>query len=286
MFELPDEIVQIIAGIIGPTIERTERQLSIVKPTDNLTAWDYCLRGYAQLYLYTKEGTEQARNHFNRAVVLDPQYARAHTGLANTYGRDLRLRWCSDPDEWLRRMFETARRAIELDELESEARTVLARAYHVEHNAQASLIEAKRAIELNPYDAFACNVLGNCYLCMVGGRQKEGIKWFEKALELNPIDPQKHNYLSKLAVASVCSGQYEAAIENAAEAIRAAPHYFEPRVALASACGYLSRTSEGQDILAGFDETAQHYVEQEPLWSDETKSYLLEGIRKAGLPEK
>jgi adenylate cyclase len=283
IFALQDEIVQRIAAIIEPTIERTERQRSSIKPTNNLTAWDYCLQGYAQIYLYTKEATAQARVLFNRAIALDPQYARAHTGLSTTYSRDLRFRWCPDPNDWLRRLFESARRAITLDELDSQARTLLVRAYHVERNAPAAITEARRAVELNPNDALVCNIMGACYLCLEGARQQEGIPWFEKALELNPLDPQKHNYLSQLAVAQLCNAQHETAIDNAEEAIRAAPEFFEPRVALASAYGYLGRTEEAQQVVDGFDEAPQIFVEQEPRWSNETKEHVLAGLRKAGL---
>jgi adenylate cyclase len=222
---------------------------------------------------------------FSRAIELDPQYARAHTGLCNTYTRDLRFRWCSDPDEWLRRLFELARRAIALDELDSEARTMLVRAYHVDHNPEAAITEARRAVELNPNDAFACNILASCYLCLEGARYQEGIPWFEKALELNPVDPQKRLVLSQLAFARLCIGQHEAAIESAEESLRHAPRYFEARVALASAYGYLGRTEKAHEIVEGFDETAQTFVEQEPRWANDTKNYVLAGLRMAGLAD-
>jgi adenylate cyclase len=284
IFALQDEIVQRIAAIIEPTIQRTERQRSTIKPPNNLTAWDYCLKGYAQIHIGTKEATERARDMFSRAIDLDPQYARAHTGLCNSYARDLRFRWCTEPDEWLRRLFESARRAIALDELDSEARTMLVRAYHVDRDHEAALTEARRAIELNPNDPYACNVLGTA-LSLSGGRYQEGISWFEKALELNPIDPQKHQFLTNLALARLCNGQHEVTIEIAKEAMRDAPGYFEARVALASAYGYLGYTKDAKKIVEGFDEVAQFYVEQEPRWIDETKNYVLEGLRKAGMLE-
>jgi adenylate cyclase len=284
VFELQDEIVQRISGIIEPTIQRTERQRSAIKPPNNLTAWDYSLKGYAHIYTGTKESNEQGRKMFIRAIELDPQYARAHIGLCSTYARDLRFRWCTDQTEWLRRLFELARRAIALDELDSEARTSLVRAYHMDHNPEAALTEARRAVALNPNDAYACNILG-ATLSITAARYQEGIPWFEKALELNPVDPQKHNYLSQLAIAKLCSGQHEAAIENAVEVMRDAPRYFEARVALASAYGYLGRTEDAQKIVEGFDETAQSFVESEPRWANETKNYVLDGLRKAGLPE-
>jgi adenylate cyclase len=282
IFALQDEIVQRIAAIIEPTIRKTEHQKNVVTPTNNLTAWDYCLRGYEQIYVGTKEANVNARDMFSRAIELDPYYARAHTGICYTLGRDLRFRWCANPKDWLERLFASARRAIELDGLDAEARTMLVRAYHVDGNHEAALIEAKRAIELNPNDAYICNVMGTA-LSLAGGRYQEGIPWFEKSLELNPLDPQKHQFLTNLALARLCAGQHADALEMAEEATRTAPGYFEARVALASAYGYLGRSDDAIETLEGFHEDAQSHVEQEPRWIDETKGYVLEGLRKAGI---
>ncbi|NQV85713.1 MAG: tetratricopeptide repeat protein [Woeseiaceae bacterium] len=82
-----------------------------------------------------------------------------------------------------------------------------------------------------------------------------------------------------------CNGQYKAAIESAEEALRHAPGNFGARVALASAYGYLGRTRDAQKIVEGFDETARSFVEGEPRWADATKNYVIDGLRKAGLPE-
>ena len=74
-------------------------------------------------------------------------------------------------------------------------------------------------------------------------------------------------------------------MDLANQAIRDAPGYFEARVALASACGYLGRTKDANKIVEGFDETAQSFVEHEPRWANDTKDYVLAGLRMVGLAE-
>lgn len=55
------------------------------KRTDNLEAYDYALRGMAYWLRYTKEANTQARQLYEQAVTLDPQYAEAYTGLGWTF---------------------------------------------------------------------------------------------------------------------------------------------------------------------------------------------------------
>ena len=51
------------------------------KRTDNLEAYDYFLRGVEYFWRFTKETNAQARQMFEKAVALDPQYAEAYAWL-------------------------------------------------------------------------------------------------------------------------------------------------------------------------------------------------------------
>ena len=78
IFALQDEITQQIAAIIEPTIERTERQRISANTPKNFAAWEFSLRGYSYLYESGKANNESARDMFNRAIELDPNYVRAY----------------------------------------------------------------------------------------------------------------------------------------------------------------------------------------------------------------
>ena len=82
IFALQDEISQRIAAIIEPTLERAEEQRTVARPPNSLAAWDYYARGNAHIWKWTKEDNEVARDMFNRAIELDPQFSRAYVGLA------------------------------------------------------------------------------------------------------------------------------------------------------------------------------------------------------------
>ena len=284
IFALQDEISERIAAIVEPTLERTEHRRIASKPPSDLAAWEFWLRGYELIYEATDSSNETAREMFSRAIELDPQYARAHTGLAYTYVKDLRYFRQQDRDERLSRLFESARRAVALDESDSEARTMLARAHMFAGRFEDSVEEARRAVDLNPHRAFSNQVLGN--MLIIAGRFDEGIPWIERALKLNPLDPQNHLFVTHLALAHLGGGDFPRAVELARDAIRRQPDFNEPHVLLAAALGHLEQVAEARDAITPFGDIAPTFVERErPYWSDATKQCVAAGLRKAGLAE-
>ena len=282
IFALQDEITQQIASIIEPTIERTERQRISAKPPETLAAWEFSLKGYSYIYDETKVANEIARDMFNRAIELDPDYVRAYTGLSYTYSRDLRFFDPVDRAECLRLLFEAARRAVALDETDSDARSMLARGYMRAHQADSAVAEASRAVELNPNNARANEALGIA-LSLESDRYEEGIRYLERAIKLNPLAPQKHLWLTHVSMAHLCAGQIEKAIEYADEALRREPEFPEARVALASALGHMNNPREAQTAIKDFEDVARNWDERTVTWSQAVQDRLLDGLRKAGL---
>ena len=229
----------------------------------------------------TKEANEKAREMFRRAIEVDPQFARAHTGLSYTYVKDLRFFGTHDRDEWASLCLESARRAIALDEMDSEARTMLARAFNFVGQRDAAIAEASHAVALNPFDPFAKNVLG-ALIALGAGRFNEGIPWIEQAVQLSPKDPQLHMIIGNLALSYLGAGQYEKAVEHSREAIRHRQGYFEAHATLASALGYLGRSQEAQAEIEPFKSIAREHVERNAVFAQVTKDCVLGGLRKAG----
>ena len=96
IFELQDEITARIAATIEPELHRAEQMRSLAKKPANLEAWDYVQRGMADLAAFTAEGNLRAREMFERALALDPDYAHAHAGLSFSHDRDMLLQFTDD----------------------------------------------------------------------------------------------------------------------------------------------------------------------------------------------
>jgi adenylate cyclase len=75
IFALQDEITQQIVAALRVEVREAERERVKRIPTENLTAYDYVLRGWEYYRLITKETTVQARQMFEKAIALDPNYA-------------------------------------------------------------------------------------------------------------------------------------------------------------------------------------------------------------------
>jgi adenylate cyclase len=284
IFALQDEMAHRIAAIIEPAIAIAEQKRAATRKPNDLDAWDCCLRGYAHIYHPSKEGNELARKMFNRAIEIDPNYANAWTGLAYTYARDVRFGWFDNRDQSIELIFEAARRAIALDESDSDAHTMLARGYNFRREPEPAIASGRRAVEINPHNAPANIILG-ATLSLSAGRYDDGIPWIESALELNPLDPRNYMFMTHLAVAHLCAGHHQASVDLVREATRRQPDFIESHVALASALGHLGQKEEAHRVIAGFEDSALDYVEGRPNWAQKTKDCVLDGLRKAGLLE-
>ena len=282
-FELQDEIADRIAAIIEPALAKAEgKRIAAKRPTD-LAAWEYCLRGFAHLHKYVKEDTILAREMFVAALALDPDYARAYAGIAYAHIQDYRFGFSDSRDETRRAMFDAARRAITLDDTDSRAHTMLARAYTLVGDEESSIAEGRRALKLNPHDTDAQVSLGT--ILTFWGQPKEAIGLLESGLEHNPLEPRNFNFMAHLSLAYLCLGEYDMATNWGRESTRRNPDFFESHVNLASALGYLDRGDDALELLARFDGSASDYVAGRAWIHQDVKDCLSEGLRKAGLAE-
>ena len=97
LFALQDEIVQKIVTTLKLQLTLQEQGYVVRKHTDNLEAYDAFLRGLEYHYRFTKEANAQARQLFEKAIALDPQYAEAYAWLGWTYWLEWVFRWSADP---------------------------------------------------------------------------------------------------------------------------------------------------------------------------------------------
>src|SRR6266571_1714673 len=114
IFAMQDELVRKIVTTLKLQFSLWEQGVQVRKTTDNLEAYDSWLRGQEYFWRFTPEANAQARQRFEKAIELDPQYAAAYTSLAATYWRDW---WQGNPDpRALDQAFAWAQKAVELDD--------------------------------------------------------------------------------------------------------------------------------------------------------------------------
>src|SRR5947209_10029309 len=152
-------------------------------PTNNLDAYDAILRGLEYINHSTQAENAQARQLFESAMTLDPQYAAASALLGVTYLRDWTHQW-SQAHQTLERAFALAQRAIALDDALPVAHWVLGYVYVWNKQHDQAITEAERAIALDPNNAKGYGTLAE--IVAWAGRPQDAFGLVEKAMRLDP----------------------------------------------------------------------------------------------------
>jgi TolB-like protein/Flp pilus assembly protein TadD len=191
VFAIQDEIAQNIAGTLRVMLTDKEKRAIEKVPTRDIQAYDYYLRGRRVFYELRRKSLEYARQMFARAIVLDPGYAAAFAGVANS--TSFLYMWFEASDDHLKEAMNASRRAVELDPDSAEAHTAYGLAESLSKNYQDAEREFEEAMRLNPRLYDACYLYGRC--CFAQGNQEKAAVLFRKASELDPADYQSLNHL-------------------------------------------------------------------------------------------
>ena len=220
VFTLQDEIVQKIVTTLKLQLTLTEQGFIVRKTTDNLEAYDSLLRGVEQFFRRTQEANVQARQMFEKALALDPQYAEAYAWLGETYDLEWAVRWSVDP-QTLERALALAQQALALDDSLPLAHSLLGQVHAKKRQYDQAIVEGERAIALAPNNAdsyqFQAEVLN------LAGRPKEALRMIEQAMRLNPRYPP--GYLFRLGWTYNLTGRYTEAIAPLKESISRNPSH-------------------------------------------------------------
>jgi TolB-like protein/class 3 adenylate cyclase/Flp pilus assembly protein TadD len=284
IFALQDEIRQQIVVALRVKVQQAESERVRRVPTDNLTAYDYVLRGLEPFRHITKEENRQAREMFERAVALDPQYAVAYALIGWTYFTEWFMGWGQDP-QILEQALALAQKARTLDDFLPQAHVLLSLVYTWQKQDEQALAEAERAIALDPNYSFAYIRLGS--ILYFTGQATEGVEVIEKAMRLNPYYPADD--LLNLGLAYRLAGRYEEAIAALKKGLARNPDLGRyPHLLLAELYSQLGREEEARA------EAAEHlrrnpgwslevYRQRSPLRDQATLDQMVENMRKAGL---
>jgi len=217
VFAVQSEIAEKVAGELKVQLLQEEKMSLEKKPTENMVAYNYFLRG-RELY---REGSEaslrQALDLFMNAVQLDPSFARAHVGVAECHQYLANVGY-ETPDVMFAAAKNSLKRALELDPDLAEAHASLAVLHMNEDDISGQEAEARRAAELNPSLPEAYQMLYE--VAGVRGEPEEMLRNIETAYRLDPIRP---NYIYLLGLAYFMTGMEQEALEHWKKTERLAP---------------------------------------------------------------
>lgn len=155
---------------------------------------------------------------FERAIALDPGFARAHAGLSSTKFQDAFVRYKDDLGAARRAARHHAERAVELDPLDPYGNFALGRVHWVENNIQGGVGWLERSVQLSPN--YAQGVYARAWADTLGGRGDTGRESIDLALSLSPLDPFRYAMLGVRAFTHILRGEHGDGAAFADEAAR------------------------------------------------------------------
>ena len=162
IFDLQDEVTQKIVAALTLNLTKSEEKQLAHRSTENLKAYDCVLRGMKEYWKYTKEGNSQAQVLFQKAIELDPYYAKAYSWLGLSLLHSWTQAWNKEP-QILDRAYQIAKQALTLNDSLSEAHRILGDIYLFQKEHAKAVSEFKEAISLNPNYADALAGLADVF---------------------------------------------------------------------------------------------------------------------------
>ena len=293
VFAVQDDVAQTIVATLMGRLEEASRERALQKRTTSLSAYDYWLRGkhFFVDWKGTEEDFRQAKELFEKATELDPDFAPAYVGLAGIHLKEWEWGLSDTPEETAERAVEFARRAVELDDRDSNARLILASVYlKVRSNFELAEAQIEKAIELNPNDYW--NYCFKSYFLTCSGNLEEGISCGHDAIRRNPFVPD--GCLWNIGFAEYFAGQYDRALATFGKISSA----IDEVDACVAAC--YAQLGRDEQAVTTASEIRDHGNQQLPknteswrvFWQSKfhfkdsaALDHLLDGLKKAGLSD-
>ena len=292
IFEVQGEIVARTAASLVARLE--DRALSDArrKPAESLAAWEVTLRGLQLLREGSLAADEEARGYFERAIAIDPNYARAHAGLSLSHFNEWSCQHWDLFEGNGAQAYAHAHAALALDDRDPMVHVVIGRVLLYRRQFDQAAWYFDRALALCPNDAEVLIQLALCDVFL--GQPELALEKAEKAMRLDPYHPD--HYYPIAALAHFYLRDFKTAISVAGRTT-AAPFIDMPAF-IAMALAFTGRRDEARAKLAEYEalylakvrfgaepapgNSCRWLLDVNPLRREEDSALLLEGFALLG----
>ena len=186
VFAIQDDIAQAIVKALRVILTEGERKAIEKGRVANVQAYDFYLRGRQYFHQLSRKNLEFAKQMFNRAINIDPEYAIAHAGVADSCS--ILYMYFDARDFNLRQADSASLKALELDPELAEAHASRGLAVSLSKRWEEASQEFEKAMRLDPKLYEAPYFYGRARIAE--GKAEEAIKMFERAATIRPEDFQ------------------------------------------------------------------------------------------------
>lgn len=291
--QLEDEITGRLARRLDLELTNEESRRAQSERPNDPDAVDLAMRAWSVLNQpYSRERLEQSRSLFEQALHIDPGLSTALVGLSRTLATEVNYRWSAAPAEALARADDLVSRVLSASPNNAMAHFVKGEILRAGgKDFESAIGEYEAAIAINPSLAPAYAQLGHAKIR--AGRAEEAFVPLHRAIRLSPRDPLLNIWYFIICHAYTHLGRDDAAIEWCRRSVAIGPFWIS-YVDLASAYAWTGRKDEAQAAVAELLKLMPNYTVDR--WAHEGWSSnpvflaqyqrIIEGLRKAGLPEK
>ena len=287
IFDLQDEMVEIIAAALEPELSAFERERALRKPPENLDAWELYQRALHHMWTYENESVLTAMALFREACEADPGFAPAYAYGAYSCYITVIMGYAEDPAARLAEGMEAARKALQCDDKDAISYFAIGRIHMMQGKHDEAIAALRKSIELNPCFAQAHHGLG--FALSLAGEFEASRQTTDKAVAISPRDPMLWAFTVVHALNDVLDEDYATALDWADRTLQipSATGYWGHAVKAAALAG-LGRIDEARDSLAAAvaakpDLSLAYLSDNLPTKHDGGLDPYLEGLRKAGL---
>lgn len=289
IFRLQDEVRKKIMDSLSVTLTKEERNRTQRRYTDNFAAYDLFLQGQAKLATRASAAdSKQAQELMERAIKLDPDFARAHAALALILADAYTFNWTGEPEKTRQEALRIGRHAIELDPQLPQAHWILGYVYLFLYEEYDKAIEmGKLATKLAPYDSDGLTLLAVTYLY--------GDDPANAALIVQDLMRRNTEYSSLvpsiLGLANILMGKYPEALDAYDKSIEINPSRVGPNVYKLLILHRMGKTDDAAFQLAELysfhpDFDLRVWAARQPFKDKSVTKTIIHDLLAAGVREK
>jgi len=188
IFAIQSEIAAAITHKLQATLSPQDEANLNKMPTHNLQAYEAYLLGKQQMRIRSGDSLAEAIDHFRKAIELDPGFALAHVGLADSYQLQLESTGGLPTLELNAKARVEIEAALDLDDQLGEAHASLALLMTREGDFDGAEETYRHAIALKPNYAAAFHWYGNMLVTYLQ-QPERAVPMLERAIQLDPLSP-------------------------------------------------------------------------------------------------
>jgi len=200
-----EEIRARVVAALELQIPLHEAHLARLTVTENLDAWSAFHLGLQHMYRFNRADNSAATALFQRAVTLDPGFARAHAGLSFVHFQTAFMRHTDDLAGEIAQARRCAERGLELDPLDPFVNFTMGRTFWLQGDLDRSLGWLERATSISPN--YAQGIYARGWTETLAGRGLEGRGHVDLAMRLSPLDPLHYAMIGTRAFSHLMLGE-------------------------------------------------------------------------------